>query len=59
MTFKLFSTKNLAKILALFAQTTASLSKNLNITLGFEKNANFFRRKWAKITENCDHIIDP
>jgi hypothetical protein len=27
--------------------------------LGFEKNANFFRRKLAKIAENCDHNIDP
>jgi hypothetical protein len=27
--------------------------------LVFEKNANFFRRKLAKIAENCDHNIDP
>jgi hypothetical protein len=27
--------------------------------LVFEKNANFFRRKFAKIAENCDHNIDP
>jgi hypothetical protein len=27
--------------------------------LVFEKNANFFRRKLAKIAENCDHNIYP
>jgi hypothetical protein len=31
----------------------------LIITLVFEKNANCFRRKWAKIAEDCDHNIDP
>jgi hypothetical protein len=36
-----------------FAQTTA------NTTSVFEKIANFFRRKLAKIAENCDHYIDP
>jgi hypothetical protein len=29
------------------------------ITLVFEKNAKFFRRKLGKIAENCDHNIDP
>jgi hypothetical protein len=29
------------------------------ITFVFEKNANFFGRKLAKIAENCDHNIDP
>jgi hypothetical protein len=38
--FKIFSPKNLAKILAFFAQTTASFCKNFIVTLGFEKNAN-------------------
>jgi hypothetical protein len=51
MILKIFSPKNLAKILAVFAQTTASFCKNLIITLAFEKNANFFRRKLAKIAE--------
>jgi hypothetical protein len=41
MILKIFSPKNLAKILAFFAQTTASSCKNLIITLAFEKNANF------------------
>jgi hypothetical protein len=27
--------------------------------LVFKKNANFFRRKLAKIAENCDANIDP
>jgi hypothetical protein len=34
------------------------LAKIVIITLGFEKNA-FFRRKLAKIAENCDHNFDP
>jgi hypothetical protein len=58
MIFKIFSPKNLAKILAFFAQTTASFCKNVIITLVFEKTP-FFRRKLAKIAENCDHSIDP
>jgi hypothetical protein len=29
------------------------------ITLVFERNAIFFRRKLGKIAENCDHKIDP
>jgi hypothetical protein len=42
-----------------FAQNKAKLCKNWIITLVFEKNANFFRRKLAKIAENYDHNIDP
>jgi hypothetical protein len=38
----------LAKILAFFAQTTASFCKNFIITLGFEKNANIFAENWQK-----------
>jgi hypothetical protein len=45
MILKIFSPKNLAKILAFFAQTPATLCKNLIITLVFEKNANFLGRK--------------
>jgi hypothetical protein len=44
MILKIFSTKNLAKILAFFAQTTASFCKNLVL----EKNANFFAENWQK-----------
>jgi hypothetical protein len=25
----------------------------------FLEKGQFFRRKWAKIAENCDHTIDP
>jgi hypothetical protein len=32
--------------------------QNWIITLVFEKNANFFQRKLAKIAENCDHNIE-
>jgi hypothetical protein len=59
MIFKIVSPKNLAKILALFAQTAASFCKNGIIRLLFEKDANFFCQKLAKIAENCDHNIDP
>jgi hypothetical protein len=55
MILKIFSPKNLAKILAFFAQTIASFDHNI----GFEKNANFFCRKLAKIAETSDHNIDP
>jgi hypothetical protein len=48
MILKIFLPKNLAQILAFFAQTTASFCKNLSITLVFDKNANFFRRKLKK-----------
>jgi hypothetical protein len=50
--FFLISPKNLAKILAIFVQTTASFfSKKMITTLVFEKNANFCRRQLAKIAE--------
>jgi hypothetical protein len=41
MILKIFSPKNLAKILAVFAQTGAIFCKNLIITLGFEKTPIF------------------
>jgi hypothetical protein len=60
MILKIFSPKNLAKILAFFAQTTASFCKNMIITLFFEKNSNFFSQnlqKSQKIVIICN--IDP
>jgi predicted sugar kinase len=49
MIFNIFSPKNLAKILAFFARTTASFFvKILIITLVFEKNANLFAENWQK-----------
>jgi Na+-translocating ferredoxin:NAD+ oxidoreductase RnfG subunit len=48
MIFKIFSPKNLAKILAFFAQSAATFCKNLIIKLFFEKNANFFDQNWQK-----------
>jgi hypothetical protein len=42
------SPKNLAKISAFFAQTTANFCKILIITVVFEKNANVFAEKWQK-----------
>jgi hypothetical protein len=35
------------------------LLKLLLVYCFFKKNANFFRRKLAKIDENCGHNIDP
>jgi hypothetical protein len=46
MIFKIFSPKNLAKILAFLTQNKASFCKNWIITLVFEKNANFFAENW-------------
>jgi hypothetical protein len=59
MILKIFSPKNSAKKLAFLTRNKAKLCKILIITLVFEENANFFRRKLAKIAENCDHNIDP
>jgi hypothetical protein len=46
---KIFSAKNLATILAVFAQTTASFCKNLIVTMVFEENAIFFAENWQKL----------
>jgi hypothetical protein len=59
MIFKIFSPRKSAKKLAFLMQNTAGFCKKWIITLAFEKNANFFRRKLAKIAENCDHNIGP
>jgi hypothetical protein len=59
MILKLFSPKISAKKLAFLTQNKDKLCKILIITLVFEKNANFFRRKVSKIAENCAHNIDP
>jgi hypothetical protein len=53
MIFRIFSPKFFAKKVV-FAQTTASFRKNFIIASIFEKNASFFRRKLAKMAENCD-----
>jgi hypothetical protein len=45
MILKIFLPKNLAKILAFFAQTADNFCKNLIV---FEKNANFFAENWQK-----------
>jgi hypothetical protein len=48
MILKIYSAKNLAKILAFFSQTTASFYKNLIVTLFFDKNVNLFAEYWQK-----------
>jgi hypothetical protein len=42
-----------------FAQTSASFCKHSSITFVFEEKRQFFHRKLAKITENCNQNIDP
>jgi hypothetical protein len=59
MIFKIFLSKNLAKILAFFAQITASFCKKFDHNIGFWEKRQFFCRKLAKIAEKCDHNIDP
>jgi hypothetical protein len=59
MIFKEFSPKNRRKKLDFFAQTTATFSKNNFIDLVLREKLQFFRRKLAKIAENCDYNIDP
>jgi hypothetical protein len=54
MILKIFSEK-----MAFSAQTVASFCKNLFITLVFDTNAIFSRRKLVKNAENCLHNIDP
>jgi hypothetical protein len=49
----------LAKKSAFLTQIKGNFAEKVIITLVLEKNANFFRRKLAKIAENCDHNIGP
>jgi hypothetical protein len=44
---------------SVLTQNKAKLCQNLIITLVFEKKRQFFRRKLAKIAENCAHNIGP
>jgi hypothetical protein len=56
MILKIFSTQNLAKILASFAQTTASFCKNSIITLVFEKTL-ILSPKIVIITSTPDEFV--
>jgi hypothetical protein len=58
MILKLLLPKNLAIILAFFAQTTGTFCKNLIITLVVSEKRHLFRQKLAKIAENYKHNID-
>jgi hypothetical protein len=58
MILKIFSQKNWRKI-AFLTQIKGNFAEKVIISLVFEKNANFFRRKLEKNAENCDHNIDP
>jgi hypothetical protein len=57
--FKYFRWKIRRKKRRFWLKTKLNYAKNLLITLVFEINANFFRRKLSKIAENCDRNIDP
>jgi hypothetical protein len=59
MIFEIFSPKKFEKKLPFLTKTKLNYAIFLIITLDFEKNANFFGQKLAKIAENCDHNIDP
>jgi hypothetical protein len=59
MILEIFSPKNWAKKLSFPTGNKATLCENLIITLLFEKNAIFFRRKLEKIAEICDYNFDP
>jgi hypothetical protein len=48
MIFNIFSTKNLAKILAFLLKLLLEFAKIVFISLVFEKNANFFAEHWQK-----------
>jgi hypothetical protein len=49
MIFEIFSPKKLATKLVFLTLNKDKLSKNLIITLVFEKNANFFVENWQKL----------
>jgi hypothetical protein len=59
MIFKIFSPKKDCEKLVFLTQNKAKLHKILIITLDFQKNANFFAKKLAKIAHNCDYNICP
>jgi hypothetical protein len=64
MILKIFSPKNLAKILAFLLKLLPVFAKIVIITLAFEKNANFFAENWRKshkiviITSTLATLID-
>jgi hypothetical protein len=49
----------LSNKLAFLAQNTASSLQRFDLNIDFWEKRQFFRRKWAKISVNCDHNIDP
>jgi hypothetical protein len=58
MILKIFSQKKIAKKLAFLTQNTLNYANFLSKHWIMRKTP-FFRRKLAKIAENCDHNIDP
>jgi hypothetical protein len=48
MILKLFSPKNVAKILAFFAQTTVTFCKKIDHNIGFLEKRHFFAENWQK-----------
>jgi hypothetical protein len=58
MIFKIFSPKKLRKI-GVFDSKQSYIMHIFYHNIGFWEKRQFFRRKLAKIAENCDHNIDP
>jgi hypothetical protein len=59
MLFFYSAEKNRRKKSAFLTQTTGNIAEKVTITLFFEKNANFFRRKLVKIAGKRDYDIGP
>jgi hypothetical protein len=59
MILKIFLPKKIGGKNCVFGSKQSQILKKMILTLVFEKNANFFRRKLSKIAENCEHNIDP
>jgi hypothetical protein len=55
--FKIFWTKNLAKLLPFLTQITANLAEKVSMTIVLRKSPNC-RPEIDKIAKNCDHYID-
>jgi hypothetical protein len=51
--------KKSAKKIGIFFSKQSKIILKFDHNIGFWEKRRFFRQKWSKITENCDHNIDP
>jgi hypothetical protein len=58
MIFKIFSPK-IGKTTVVFYSKQSQIMQKFDNNIGFWEKRQFFRRKFPKIAENCDHNIDP